>query len=172
MDKVGKFDGSNYHMWSYKMQMLLTAKGLWGQVDGTATPDTDKMSQAQALIVLRLEDNQLIHVMRAKTPSEVWGVLETMHTQKDISNKLWLKEKYATFRYNTGSIVKHMEDLEKLVLDMEIAGCPPDESDICATFLRSLPPIYESLVQAVRFSMYKVTYDEDQVRRNKTPRSR
>ena len=71
MDKVGKFDGSNYHMWSYKMQMLLTAKGLWGQVDGSTTIDKDKMIQAQALIVLRLEDNQLIHVMRAKTPGEV-----------------------------------------------------------------------------------------------------
>ena len=160
MDKVGKFDGSNYHMWSYKMQMLLTAKGLWGQVDGSATIDTDKMSQAQALIVLRLEDNQLIHVMRAKTPGEVWSVLEKMHTQKDMSTKLWLKEKYATFRYNNGNITKHLEDLEKLVLDMEIAGCMPDESDICATLLRSLPPSFESLVQAVRFSMYKITYAE------------
>ena len=64
MEKVGKFDGSNYHMWSYKMQMLLTAKGLWGQVDGSARIDTVKLSQAQALIVLRLEDNLLIHVMK------------------------------------------------------------------------------------------------------------
>ncbi len=80
MDKVGKFDGSNYHMWSYKMQMLLTAKRLLGQVDGSDTIDTDKMSHAQALIVLRLEDNQLIHVMTAKTTGEVWSVLEKMHT--------------------------------------------------------------------------------------------
>ncbi len=72
------------------------------------------MSQAQALIVLRLEDKQLIHVMVDKTPGEVWSMLETMHTQKDMSTKLWLKEKYATFRYNYGSTMKHLEELENL----------------------------------------------------------
>jgi Reverse transcriptase (RNA-dependent DNA polymerase)/gag-polypeptide of LTR copia-type/Integrase core domain/GAG-pre-integrase domain/Zinc knuckle len=159
-DKVGKFDGSNFQLWSYKMRMLLTAKGLWGQVDGTATPDKEKMGQAQAIIVLRLEDSQLIHVMRAKTPTEAWKALEKMNQQKDMSTRLWLKEKYATFRYEVGSITKHLNELEKLVLDMEVAGCMPDELDICATLLRSLPPSYESLVQAVRFSMYKITYSE------------
>jgi hypothetical protein len=159
-DKVGKFDGTNYQLWSFKMRMLLTAKGLWGQVDGTAKEDTDKKDQAQAIIVLRLEDNQLIHVMRARTPSEVWKILEKLNMKKDMSTKLWLKEKYATYRYTQGSIGKHLEELEKLVLDMEMAGCVPDEQDICATLIRSLPPAYESLVQAVRFSLYKVTYGE------------
>ncbi|KAL7684299.1 hypothetical protein Plhal304r1_c036g0110561 [Plasmopara halstedii] len=81
--------------------MFLTAKGLWRYVDGTATENTEKSSQAIANIALRLEDSQLIHVMNATTAHEMWHGLEAMNQQKDMSTKMWLKEKYATFRYSS-----------------------------------------------------------------------
>ncbi|CEG40722.1 Domain of unknown function DUF4219 [Plasmopara halstedii] len=71
MDKVGKFDGTGFQMWAYKMRMFLTAKSLWRYVDGTATENTEKSSQAIANIALRLEDSQLIHVMNATTARNV-----------------------------------------------------------------------------------------------------
>jgi hypothetical protein len=138
-DKVGKFDGSNYQLWSFKMRMFLQAKGLWGCVDGSTSQDTEKESQAHAFIVLRLEDSQLVHVMKAKTAKDVWKTLEIMNKQNDMSTKMWLKQKYATFRYSSDSMAKHLEELEKLLLEMQSASCMPDEDDICATLLRRLP---------------------------------
>ncbi len=158
MDKVGKFDGSNYQLWAYKMRMFLTAKGLWGYVDGSAPKDTEKAGQAHANVVLRLEDSQLVHVMKCKTAKDVWQALEAMNQQKDMSTKMWLKQKYATFRFNSDCLAKHLEELEKLLLEMQSADCMPEEEDICATLLRSLPSQYDMLVQAVRMSMQNVAY--------------
>jgi hypothetical protein len=53
---------------------------------------------------------------------------------------------------------KHLEELEKLLMQMKSADCMPDEEDICATLLRSLPSQYEMMVQAVRMGLYKITY--------------
>jgi hypothetical protein len=159
-DKVGKFGGTNYPLWSYKMRMLLTSKGLWGQVDGSAPKDVEKDSQAHTNIVLRLEDSQIVHVMNAKSAAAVWKTLEGMNKANDISTKLWLKEKYATFRYSSDSMEKHIEALERLILDMKSAECVPDEDDICATMLRSLPSSYDMMVQAIRMSMVRMTYTE------------
>lgn len=61
-------------------------------------------------------------------------------------------------RYNSENITKHIEVFERLLLEMRSANCEPDEDDICATMLRSLPSSYDMLVQAVRMSMVKVTY--------------
>jgi hypothetical protein len=43
------------------------------------------------------------------------------------------------------------------VVEMEVAACPPDESDQVACLLRSLPIKYDPLVQALRSSFVTVT---------------
>uniref|UniRef100_A0AAV1TDQ7 CCHC-type domain-containing protein n=1 Tax=Peronospora matthiolae TaxID=2874970 RepID=A0AAV1TDQ7_9STRA len=40
------------------------------------------------------------------------------------------------------------------------AGCRPDEEDVCATLLRSLPASFEGLVQAFRMSVGRFTYGD------------
>jgi hypothetical protein len=32
-----KFDGVNFHLWKFKMHMMLSKHGLWKFVDGSAT---------------------------------------------------------------------------------------------------------------------------------------
>ncbi|POM67428.1 RxLR effector candidate protein, partial [Phytophthora palmivora] len=59
--KVEAFDGSNYALWSYKMKMYLTSKGLWGAVSGEGNMTAIKEQQAHAAIVLNLKDSQLMH---------------------------------------------------------------------------------------------------------------
>lgn len=61
------------------MRMFLTSKGMWGQVNGTSPKDADKESQSHAMIVLRLEDSQLVHVINARSAAEVWSTLEDMN---------------------------------------------------------------------------------------------
>uniref|UniRef100_H3H7C1 CCHC-type domain-containing protein n=1 Tax=Phytophthora ramorum TaxID=164328 RepID=H3H7C1_PHYRM len=84
---------------------------------------------------------------------EAWDKLEKFHRAQDVANRLWLKEKFSSFKYTTSSVSKHVTELEQLVLEMKSAGCEPSDEDVCATLLRSLPASYESLVQAFRMSM-------------------
>ncbi|POM69832.1 RxLR effector candidate protein [Phytophthora palmivora] len=93
--KVEAFDGSNYALWSFKMKMYLTSKGLWGAVSGEGNLTAIKEQQANAAIVLNLKDSQLMHVIDAVSVREAWARLENFHPTQDMANRLWLKEKFA-----------------------------------------------------------------------------
>ena len=107
LEKVDKFDGTNYPLWSFKMKMYLRSRGLWGQVDGSAPLDLSLMEQAHAAIVLSLTDSQVLHVVATTTAVEAWAVLRGMNESRDMASRMWLKEKFATFRFTTSTMEKH-----------------------------------------------------------------
>ena len=156
--QADKFDGTNYRLWSYKMEMYLRAKGLWEHVEESVEADPILNGKAQAEIVMALSDGQLMHCIHAKSAKMVWMILKRINERKDVTSKMMLKEKFATFKYSGGNMSKHVEDLERLILSMDSAGCRPDEDDVCMTLLRSLPSQYESLVQAIRINMVKFSF--------------
>ncbi|CAI5746374.1 unnamed protein product [Peronospora destructor] len=151
--KVEPFDGSNYVLWSYKMKMYLMSKGLWEVVAGESKVPQAKEQQAHAAIVLNLSDSQLMHVVTASCAREAWLMLEKFHRSQDMANRLWLKEKFASFKYTAAGMNGHLMELEDLVMKMKSANCGPSEEDVCAVMLRSLPTSYKSLVQAFRMSV-------------------
>ncbi|OWY91031.1 RxLR effector protein, partial [Phytophthora megakarya] len=150
--KIEPFDGSNYTLWSYKMKMYLMAKGLWEAVTGKVEVSETKKQQAHAAIALNLNDSQLMHVVTAESAKEAWDKLEAVHKAQDMANRLWLKEKFSSFKYMASSIGEHVTELERLVLEMTNASCKPSDEDVCSTLLRSLPACYESMAQAFRMS--------------------
>lgn len=151
--KVERFDGSNYALWSYKMKMYLMSKGLWGVVSGDEVATESKDQKAHAAIALNLTDAQLMHIIDSVSARDAWGRLARFNRTKDMASRLWLKEKFAAFKYTASSIRDHVTELEDLVLRMNDANCGPSEEDVCAVMLRSLPTSYESLVQAFRMSV-------------------
>uniref|UniRef100_A0AAV1TIP8 Polyprotein n=1 Tax=Peronospora matthiolae TaxID=2874970 RepID=A0AAV1TIP8_9STRA len=158
--KVEPFDGSNYGLWSYKMKMYLMSKGLLGAIAGDETTSEAKEQQAHAAIVLNLSDSQLMHVIDSATAREAWGRLARFHHSHDMANRLWLKEKFASFKYAASSMSGHVMELEDLVMKMKRANCGPSEEDVCAVLLRSLPSSFESLVQAFRMSVASFSFSD------------
>ena len=77
-----------------------------------------------------------------------------------MASRLWLKEKFATFKYTAPDMSAHVPELERLVLDMNGASCGPSEEDTCATLISSLPVQYESLVQAFRMSVTQFSFKD------------
>ena len=142
------------------MKMYLMSKGLWGAVSGEELVSTAKEQQAHAAIVLNLSDGQLIHVINAASARDAWGSLAKFHATQDMANRLWLKEKFAAFKYTASSISGHVTELEDIVMKMNNASCGPSEEDVCAVMLRSLPPSYESLVQAFRMSITSFNFSD------------
>ena len=157
--KIEPFDGSNYGLWSFKMKMLLVCKGLWSAVCGEAVTAA-KEQQAHAAIVLNLADSQLLHVIGAESAMAAWGELAMFHRTQDMANRLWLKEKFASFKYTASSISGHVMELEELVMKMKSASCEPSEEDVCAVMLRSLTPSYETLVQAFRMAVTSFKFSD------------
>ena len=133
--KIEPFDGSNYGLWSFKMKMLLMSKGLWSAVSGDEAVSVAKEQQAHAAIVLSLADSQLMHVIGSENARAAWGKLAMFHRTQDMASRLWLKEKFASFKYTASNISGHVMELEDLVLKMQSANCGPSEEDICAEVL-------------------------------------
>ena len=157
---IRKFNGDNYPLWAFKMQMYLKGKGLWGVVaeDVPITEENkEKIQKAHTIIVLHLEDSQLLHVVQSKSAKQAWFTLQELNNTNDMSSKMYLKERFSTFKYESGTVREHLQKFETLVVEMAVAGCPPDESDQVACLLRSLPSEYDQLVQALRLSIVTVT---------------
>uniref|UniRef100_A0AAV1VK69 Uncharacterized protein n=1 Tax=Peronospora matthiolae TaxID=2874970 RepID=A0AAV1VK69_9STRA len=142
------------------MKMYLISKGLWEAVNATSGVSEAKEQQAHAAIVLNLSDTQLMHVITTSSACEAWGALARVHRTQDMASRLWLKEKFATFKFAASDMSAHVMELERLVLEMNGASCGPSEEDSCATLLRSLPAQYEGLVQAFRMSVTQFSFKD------------
>ncbi len=66
-----KFDGGNFHLWKFKMCMMLSKHGFWKFVDGSVTIPkyedqiidyNEKATKVFALLCEHLTDAQLAHI--------------------------------------------------------------------------------------------------------------
>ena len=54
---------------------------------------------------------------------DAWWKLAMFHRTQDMANRLWLKEKFSSFKYTASRISSHVTELEELVLKMQSANC-------------------------------------------------
>ena len=67
---IAKFNGENYALWAFKMEMYLKGKELWSMVVGDIAineSNKKKFQKAHSVIVLHLEDSKLLHVVLSKS---------------------------------------------------------------------------------------------------------
>jgi hypothetical protein len=66
-----KFDDGNFHLWKFKMRMMLSKHGFWKFVDGSATLPSEEVARADyneketkafAFLCEHLTDAQLTHI--------------------------------------------------------------------------------------------------------------
>jgi transposase InsO family protein len=148
-----KFDGKNFHLWKFRMQMVLEEKELWEVVEeGKAAGDTEekKDRKAKAIICLSLEDNQLMIVKSASSAKEAWDKLERHYERKGLANKLFLRRKLFTTQMKPGdNIEKHVNQLKEIAEELEAIRSPVSEEDLVLVILGSLPEAYNSLITSL-----------------------
>src|ERR1700761_7626254 len=85
---IDKLNSGNFSSWKFRMQMILTDRGLWEYVDGTQVSPTlvegdaaypgklaewkKKDSSALAQIALSVGNGELVHIKGAKSSREAW----------------------------------------------------------------------------------------------------
>jgi hypothetical protein len=106
-----KFDGGNFHLWKFKMPMMLSKHGLWKFVDGSATIPHDedqitdyneKATNAFALLCEHLTDAKLTHIQYCENVKSAWETLCGVHEAKTIRNKLFLRRRFFTIKMQEG----------------------------------------------------------------------
>uniref|UniRef100_H3H955 Integrase catalytic domain-containing protein n=1 Tax=Phytophthora ramorum TaxID=164328 RepID=H3H955_PHYRM len=124
--RINKFNGTNFHTWKFKMQMVLEERELWEVTSGevklehcTTTADQAtfkrKSRKALAIICLAMEDSQLPLVCSAKDAHDAWSRLEGHFQKKSLANKLFLRRRFFTTMMDEGDdVLEHINKLKTL----------------------------------------------------------
>src|SRR4051812_26864353 len=107
--QIDKFGGDNFHLWKFKMRMILEEKDLWTIVNGTENrpADTDKLAHATyekrdnralMIICLNLQDSEMSHIQSSTSAKEAWRTLKEIHEAKSVSNRLFLRKEFFTIK--------------------------------------------------------------------------
>ncbi|KAF0730464.1 hypothetical protein Ae201684P_021936 [Aphanomyces euteiches] len=159
--KINKFDGDNFHLWKFKIMMVLGEKDLWDIVSGLENWEnqgdaaaqaryTKRQKKAFAVVRLSLENSQLSMVRSCKTAAEAWKRLEDHYEKKSLANKLYLRKNFFSCEMVEGSdMLKYINEMKTLSEQLEAVGAPVGEEDLVITLLCNLPESYEVLITAL-----------------------
>src|SRR5579875_1494527 len=159
---VDKFNGENFSLFKFKMEMILDEKDLWDIVEGTekAPPSGSdekviasfKKRERTAFRILctHLVDAQLQHVKSCKGAAEAWKTLRGIHQTKGLANVLFLRRKFFTMKMQeSDDLLQHINKVKTLADQLEALDVAVTEGDIVMTLLESLPSSYENLIVAM-----------------------
>lgn len=160
-----KLNGKNYTIWKYQTSITLRHKRLFDYVDGTADPPEEpdetatskeikkyekelavyecQDTAAQEIIVARLEENPVRHILSCKTAREIWSKLEAIYEQKsDIAIDL-LHSKYQNYKYQKGSsMASYLAGLQEIKAKLIECGEEVSDRNYMTRLIDGLPREY------------------------------
>lgn len=163
MDKIKnfniqKFDGKNFQLWKYQMEIIFRVEGLIDLMNETSLrPELaaerqiwdDKNAKAMLLISAAMEFEQLQTVMTFETAPGMWKRLKMIHEQRSAINKVTLKQQFFNYRMSeTDTIAQHISKIESMALALADVNEKISDIDKVAKVLGSLPLKYGGFVTA------------------------
>lgn len=152
---IEKLNGSNYHIWKYKIELALLKEQAWDVVDQIAPPNPTaawlrKDGKARATIGLNVENSEFNYIKKAKTAKESWKILKDRHEKPSLTNKISLLKKIGGLKmYEGGDMEEHLSKMNDLVEQLAGLGQDLDENLVVAMTLRILPDSYDSMINAL-----------------------
>lgn len=147
-----KLNGNNYFNWRFKMQMLLTERGIWNVVtDAAPEPITDEWTKnnqkAHSIIALNIEDDQIQHIRTCLSAKDAWGNLKDFHEKDTANNRVAILRKLMTKRLEEdGDVILHVNEMNELFQKLLALGDTfKPEFILSATLIGSLPESYNGL---------------------------
>jgi hypothetical protein len=124
---IDKFNGENFNLWKFKMEMVLASMDLSEIVDGSeeappfnADPKVIKeyqrrVKKAMSTIAINLVDSPLDHIKRCKGPAEPWKTLCNIHETRSLLNILFVRCKFFTCKMQEGEdLLDHINKVKAL----------------------------------------------------------
>lgn len=173
---IQKFNGSNFQLWKYQMDIIFRAEklsdvinGTTGRPEETGEPQNqwdEKNSKAMLLISTSMEFDQLQVIMSCKTAPLMWTRLKSIHEQRSAINKVTLKQHFFNYKMSdSDSIASHISKIESMAQALADVEEPIGDIDKIAKVLGSLPVKFNSFVTAWdSYAEEKQTFDNLTIR--------
>ncbi|GJT93061.1 retrotransposon protein, putative, ty1-copia subclass [Tanacetum coccineum] len=170
---IEKFDGTgDFGLWRVKMRALLIQHGCEAALevlpaDMEAQVKAELNKKAHSAVILCLGYKVLREVTGETTAAEVWSKLETLYMTKSLANKLYMKKKLYTFYMPAGQkISEHIDEFNKIVLDLANIEVKFEDEDLALLLLTSLPTSYEHFVDTLLYGREALTLEDVMVTLN------
>ncbi|KAH9648030.1 hypothetical protein KPL70_025426 [Citrus sinensis] len=174
------FNGENdFYLWSLKMRAILIQQGLdaaledneypkakQGKEEGSSSSGVDMETinnKAHNTIILHLSDEVLREVAKEKTASGLWTKLKELFLKKSLAKRLYMKRKLYMFSMKDGTALKdHLNEFNKLILDIENVNIDLEDEDRAPIILSSLPNSYEHFVGTLLYERQTLTLNDEE----------
>ena len=171
LSMVDKFNGNNFGLWKFKMEMVLASKDLWDIMDNSESPPpnnaeestkkeyTRRCKKALDIIAMNLVDKEMLHIKGCTRLVKAWETLCNICETKSLSNNLVLRCKFFTIKMEEGTdIFKYIDKAKSLadqllVLEVRLRG-----EDMVMTLLDGLPPSFDYQIMALQRTHYGVCH--------------
>ncbi|GKC46811.1 retrovirus-related pol polyprotein from transposon TNT 1-94 [Tanacetum coccineum] len=129
--------------------------------DMEAQTKAELNKKAHSAVILCLGNKVLREVTGETTAAGVWSKLETLYMTKSLANKLYLKKKLYTFYMPAGrKISEHIDEFNKIVLDLANIEVKFEDEDLALLLLTSLPASYEHFVDTLLYGREALTLED------------
>ncbi|GJR41830.1 zinc finger, CCHC-type containing protein [Tanacetum coccineum] len=164
---IEKFDGKNdFGLWQIKMRALMVQLGCEAALetlpaDIEAGEKTALMKKAYSTLILCLGDCVLREVTKETTAAGIWTKLTSLYMTKSLANRLYLKKKLYTYYMSPGTkLGDHIDEFNKLILDLENIDIEIEDEDQALMLLTSLPSSYENFVETLLYGRESLTMED------------
>lgn len=123
---IVKLNNSNYAVWKFKAEMLLTREDTWKYIEDQAPePMTDEWKggdrKARATIALLVEDQQHALIRDTKTAKEAWENLQKHHQKTSLCSKVAVLKRICNKTYkDRDDMQNHLFELDELFGNLRV----------------------------------------------------
>lgn len=146
-----KLNGENRVVWKFQTSIILKGRGLFDIVTGEqlrlseagAAQEWDKNdAKAQELLVTRIEQGPLTHLLSCSTSKEMWFKLKSVYDKESVVSIHLLQQKIFTLEFKE-SVSTYISQLEEIRNKLKQAGEELFEKTIMTKIIMSLPEQYK-----------------------------
>ncbi|GKF35128.1 hypothetical protein Tco_0108328, partial [Tanacetum coccineum] len=164
---IEKFDGKNdFGLWQIKMCALMVQHGCDAALE-TLSADMEAgekaalMKKAYSTLILCLGDRVLREVTKETTAAGIWKKLTSLYMTKSLANRLYPKKKLYTYYMSPGTkLGDHIDEFNKLVIDLANIDIEIEDEDQALMLLTSLPSSYENFMETLLYGRESLTMED------------
>ncbi|GJU99293.1 zinc finger, CCHC-type containing protein [Tanacetum coccineum] len=119
------------------------------------------MKKAYITLYLCLGDRVLREVTKETTAAGIWTKLTSLYMTKSLANRLYLNKKLYTYYMSPSTkLGDHIDEFNKLILDLENIDIEIEDEDQTLMLLTSLLPSYENFVETLLYGRESLTMED------------
>ncbi|KAJ8720626.1 hypothetical protein PYW08_006091 [Mythimna loreyi] len=156
---VMKLEGTrNWNIWKFQMTVILRGQGWLDIVEGrTVKPEdaTDrnawetKDAKAQTLLVTRMSEDVMVHLVTCATAFEMWKKLLSVYEQKSETSIHIIQQRFFQFKYEKGiEMSVFLSKIQEIQNQLKQLGEEVSDKFAITKVLMSLPNEYKHFVSA------------------------